>query len=571
MIHGGSDGDGTEMGAGPLLGLLAAPGVLQCMLMLEKYSSLLDWFRGRRGVDLLMISAPEKYMFAAISMAVTGIVVALKWDRILPDAQDYINLAPLPVRPRTIFAANVGAMGIAACVIAVTVNSLPLLLFPAMVSSAAVDGSIATFEFFAVHAVCMLLASVFAFAAVLAVLGAVSAILPAGMCAAWAGPIRAVVLIACTGLLLGAFQAGPMLRMVTAAPDSALVWLPPMWFTGLYQMMQHRGPAAIARLAPLAWQSTAAALVLLTVCYGVSYARRFRATVEIGGPASSRTLATLLVWLLDHFLTARKSFDRAVCRFAFRGLVRLEEHRLALLVPFGLGWLLAGQYMVMAPGHTGATAASVHSAMLAAPLIPAYLAVLGVRVGIDMPASVPANWLFRHTLDAESHSVRSALRHLAMTIAGVLVVLPAMAGWTYAMGPGGALLHASCMLVLILVHTEVLFRKHARLPFTCALPPFREKLPATIAVHFLGMLLFVSGGGALQAWIARSPIRFLYVVAGAAALAWWNESELRRDRADGDPNTVLSFEHHDDGALATISLMDAGPAPGSRWSPGTEQ
>ncbi|MBL8230733.1 MAG: hypothetical protein JNL98_19730 [Bryobacterales bacterium] len=571
MIHGGSDADGTDLGAGPLLGLLAAPGVLQCLLMVEKYSSLLDWIRGRQGVDLLVISAPEKYMFAAISIAVTGIVVALKWDRILPDAQDYINLAPLPVRPRTIFAANVTAMGIAACVIALTVNSMPLLLFPAMVSSAAADGSIGTLEFFAVHALCMLMASVFAFAAALAVLGAASAILPARVCAAWAGPIRAVLLIACTALLLGALQAGPMMRMIVATPGSYVRWLPPMWFTGLYQTMQDRGPVAIARLAPLAWQSLLAAILMLTVCYGVSYARRFRATVEISAPASSRPLATVLLWLLDHLLLARNSFDRAVCHFAFRGLLRLDEHRLALLVPFGLGWLLAAQYIAVASGRTGATAASIHSAMLAAPLIPAYLVVLGVRIGIDMPASVPANWMFRHILHADSCPVRSALRHLAMTIATLFAVLPSLAAWAYAIGPGTALLQASCMLVLILLHAEVVFRKHSRLPFTCALPPFREKLPATIGVHFLGMLLFVSGGGALQTWIGRSPIHLFYVVAGAAALLWWNESELRRDREDGDPNTVLSFEHHDDGALATISLTDAAPASRAPWRPGNQQ
>src|SRR5271157_392020 len=66
--------------------------------MLNNYSSLLNWFRGRLHEDLLIASAPDKYLFLSIAMGITGIVTVLKWDRTLPDSQDYLNLAPLPLR-----------------------------------------------------------------------------------------------------------------------------------------------------------------------------------------------------------------------------------------------------------------------------------------------------------------------------------------------------------------------------------------------------------------------------------------------------------------------------------------
>src|SRR5690348_8216190 len=91
LVSGGNDPNGEfELGAGTLLGLLAAPGAFTAFLMFDKYSSLLDsyFFRAARNQDYYATSAPDKYLFLSLAMAVTGIVTVLKWDKILPDAQD---------------------------------------------------------------------------------------------------------------------------------------------------------------------------------------------------------------------------------------------------------------------------------------------------------------------------------------------------------------------------------------------------------------------------------------------------------------------------------------------------
>src|SRR5579863_4945245 len=65
----GQDSASTEFefGAGALLGLLAAPGAFGCFLLLDKYSSLLNWLRGRLHQDLLVTSLPDKYMFLSLA------------------------------------------------------------------------------------------------------------------------------------------------------------------------------------------------------------------------------------------------------------------------------------------------------------------------------------------------------------------------------------------------------------------------------------------------------------------------------------------------------------------------
>src|SRR5262245_1432661 len=108
LVRGGQDDASSELdlGAGALLGLLATPGALASILMMERYSTLLDspFFRNRK-VDYYASSVNDKHLFLCIAMAVAGIVTVLKWDRILPDQQDYLNLAPLPVASRRILLA----------------------------------------------------------------------------------------------------------------------------------------------------------------------------------------------------------------------------------------------------------------------------------------------------------------------------------------------------------------------------------------------------------------------------------------------------------------------------------
>jgi hypothetical protein len=59
----------VELGAGALLGLLAAPGAFQSFLMLDKYSTFLNWMRGRLHADIFLTSVEDKYLFLSMAMA----------------------------------------------------------------------------------------------------------------------------------------------------------------------------------------------------------------------------------------------------------------------------------------------------------------------------------------------------------------------------------------------------------------------------------------------------------------------------------------------------------------------
>ena len=240
----------VELGVGALLGLLTAPGAMASFMLLDKYSSLLNWIRGRLHQDIYIISIPDKYMFIAVAMAVTGIVTVLKWDRILPDAQDYLNLAPLPIRPRSILLANAAAIAIAVLIFAIDVNAVPSILFPLFVVSAAPPGAANFLQFTAVHALCVVSASLFTFCAVFALLGTVSALLPREAFRACSFWLRGIFLLAFLLLLIsGVTGPAGLFRTLYVDPHSPVRFLPSLWFVGIYQVLQHRSSPMMAALA----------------------------------------------------------------------------------------------------------------------------------------------------------------------------------------------------------------------------------------------------------------------------------------------------------------------------------
>ncbi len=174
---GDSDAEGLDLGIGLVLTLLAMPGGFVSLLLLNKYGTFLQWLRGTTNVDPLLVALPDEYFFIVLSMTVTGAVAVWRWDAIFPDRRDYMNLVPLPISTRTIFFANLVAVLFLVGLVAFDVNAASCILFPAVVG--ATQSKFLFFVKFAVvHAIGVLLASVFAFFAVFSIIGLLMAVLP---------------------------------------------------------------------------------------------------------------------------------------------------------------------------------------------------------------------------------------------------------------------------------------------------------------------------------------------------------------------------------------------------------
>ena len=517
----------VQMGTGALLGLLAMPGAMTSFILLDKYSTFLSWLRGHLNQDVFVVSAPDKYLFLALGMAITGIVTVLKWDKILPDAQDYLNLAPLPIQPRAVLAANAVAIAIAAVVFAIDVNGIPAILFPLFVTTAGELHFGDFLGFAAVHAACMMLASLFTFGAVFAILGAISAVLPREAFRAASSWLRGVFLVAFLMLLVSGV-AGPvvLLRALGKDPHSPARFLPSLWFLGLYQVWQNRPQAVMTALARNVAPGLLAVLLLVILSYGLSYRRRFAAVQEGGRRPSEQRASMALLWCLDLFAARADGFVRAAHRFTVRALLRSESHRLCVAVALGVGWLAAWQ-----------------SGPLAAPFAAAYILILGLRFAFELPAGVPAAWLFRVVLDPREHGTLPVARRVIFSFLTPLVLLPAFALAWWSNGVVVALLHLLYLCALAICLTELQLSGFRKIPLTCPTPGFRDHLLMLCLVQFLGFEFFTRGGFAMEQWMLDAPWRLLFVPLAMAGAWYWKRQRLRDAREAGELEEGLTFDN----------------------------
>jgi hypothetical protein len=214
IFHGGerSNPGDLDLGFGVVLGMLALPGVLASLFLMDKYGSLFQVLRGDLNFDPYAASLPDEYFFIVLSMVVSASVAVWKWDSLFPDRRDYSNLAPLPISHRSFLLANLCALGILATVLSIDVNAASTLLFPAVVANS--RSSVSFYALFlGAHFVGVSIASVFGFLFVLCVLGALIWILPPRFFHRFSMYSRFAIVVALLALIATSFALSPLINL----------------------------------------------------------------------------------------------------------------------------------------------------------------------------------------------------------------------------------------------------------------------------------------------------------------------------------------------------------------------
>ena len=396
LFSGNGEG-GLELGAGTVLALLAAPGAFVSILLLDKYSGLLRFFRGNHNFDPYAASVPDQYFFLTFSMAITGIVTVLKWDSIFPDRRDYMNLAPLPIATRRIFLANITAIVLIAVAFAVDVNAVSSLFFP-MVVTMEEPKFAAYVQFARAHFAGVLLASLFVSFAMFALIGALMVLLPDSIFRRISIYVRVLVVILLLGLLCSTFAVAPLLGTLHAGDPSFLRWLPPVWFLGLSRTILGKADAGLTQVGTIGLWAAIAVAILAPLVYVLSYYRYFiRIPETLDTTLRSRAPRILLPMRMMDLVVLRSAYERATYRFAMKTLLRNDRHSLIFGGFAGLGIVIASQTLLSAVNQKPAPSPS--AAMISVPFTLAYFLICGLRFVFDLPAELRANWVHRVILD----------------------------------------------------------------------------------------------------------------------------------------------------------------------------
>ncbi len=548
-FHGSGESDEGELGAsmGVILSLLPLPGAFYSIFLFDKYGTFFQWLRGAGGMDLLTAALPDEYFFIVFSMVMTGVVAVWRWDSIFPDRRDYANLVALPIAMRNIFLANLVAILVVTVVLAVDVNAASVLLFPLVVSA-----SQDTFSFFAhfvwVHAFTVVLSSIFSFFAVLVTVGLLMVTLPYAMFRRISLYVRSAIIAGLVALLSTSFAVPAMIE----TPESMVRFLPPVWFLGLCQSIRGRATPALALLGRVALIGSGMIIVAGVVVYVLSYRRcfvRIPETVDII-PINNRAHLPWLFRALDRTILTTP-FERAGYRFIMKTLLRSEHHGLVLGGFFGLGIVIASEFLFASFNGKNFAAGSLPSpAVLAVPLILSYCILLGVRFVFEIPIELKGNWIFQISLNKTQHECAPLARKVIMTFVLPWVLAIGLPLYGYLWGWRVGLVQTLVVIVWSLLLAEVLLLRFRKLPFTCSYPPFRDSAIVLVLAYVLGFFVFVILTSNLEHWALLNPLLMAWFVA-VALVAWYVLSRLKQEAREID--NELIFEEN---ARAGFELLD---------------
>lgn len=418
------DAGEIEFGLGAALALLATPGVFLAIGLLDKYSSLLRWFRGKPVyVDPLPRAFADGYTLLLFSMSVTALVTIWKWDRILPDAVDRLNLGPLPVSQRRVFLASLTAIAMVVGVFILDVNAGSLIVYPMVVMAERMFSEF--LRLLIAHLVAVGAGSVFAFCACFSVMGVLMLVIPARVFPAVSVLARAVL-------------AGGVLAMWVTGVG------PARWFRAMYYPLS--GLEGDAWLAVLA---LAASIGVALAAYAFGYRRGMEGRLA----RESRPLRFSLRW-------GATPIERAAFPFTLRGLWRDEA--LSLLVVSA----------VMTSIVVGVRARS----WTYVPLYVGYAMTVSVYVAMQSAVLPASNWIFRLLAVGVDDAMYRVARRVICLHVGLLVVLPALF-----LAPLVALATACLCFIL----TEALLFDFRAIPFTLRPEGFRN---TRVLHMFLGVI-----------------------------------------------------------------------------------
>ena len=304
-------------------------------------------------------------------------------------------------------------------------------------------------------------------------------------------------------------------------------------------------------------EGVAIAFVVMAFSYLFSLRRTFSGVAEESAKPPAWGLSSLVAKSLDWFSPARAPFQRACHRFVIRGLLRSDAHCLVIGAAAGLGFVLAVETVADSLARSAHMAGSAPmSSLLSPPLIVGYLLICGLRFAFELPAALPANWVFRAVLmqtDIEAAQTAQVARNVILSFLTPLVFVPCLIWYSVVIGPRLAALHTLYVLALSLLLIDVLLFGFRRIPLTCPSPPFRNHLIVLCLLYALGFIAFTSVAADLEHWMLRAPWRFLYVCP-AVALAYWGIKRWLQKNRESDPR--LAFEAAAASAIVTLDLSN---------------
>jgi hypothetical protein len=524
------------------LGLLATPGLFVPLLLLPL---LMDPDVAR--------SWEIKVIFVFFSMLVMGVLCVLEWDALMLDHRDQTILMPLPVRPRTIFAAKFAALAVFLTIFSVDVNAGSILLLPPLEAQGRTAGLLNLVRYGVAHAAGTIGASAFTFLSFVALQGILINICKPK----WFRRIStAIQVISVLGILASLFFFPAIVDEMPRwkAEGAALIWyFPPMWFVGICEVMQGTADPVFQSLARTGLNGLAIAGVSLTVAYVVAYGRYTRASLEGAVDASRRTAdpwRVVRMAAVRRFL--RNPLQRATFRFSMQTIFRSSKHRLILSAYVGTGLALVleeSAALGLERGQAWRPAQQV--AMLSLPLVISFFLLSGMRFIFNIPSELSSNWVFQVTERREKAHYLAGVRKCMVVLVVMPVAFAVTLVYPFLFDGETALVHAAYCSLLALIMVEALLWRLEKLPFTCSYVPGRVPVVALLTSYWISFMLYTHLMAYLECEMLHSRLATAICLSGLLS-AWCGLAAYRKRKRQ--ESLGFLFHQEPEPVVCTLNL-----------------
>lgn len=523
------------------LALLAVFFFWASELMLFKYHFVPDIGR----------SWQEKNYVFTLMMLVFGVVTLLEWDVLFPDRRDFLNLTPLPVRLRTLFAAKLASLALFTAAFSTAMMSLSSVLFSIYLTQWRADTVALAVRYVAAHLLAGFAACFAVFFAVVLLQVLLAAVLPEEIYRRATLVVR-FALIAVFVFLLLSFVAAPSvvgqafrdLELLKEARHPFVFRFPPLWFVGLYEVLLGTRDAVFEAQARTAGLALALSFAAFLGSSALSYRRHVLKTLEV------RKRRPVFFGFREGVRRAidaaffRRPEERAVRGFFFDTIRSSPRHRMSLVYYLAVG---AAMLFGLLAANRGSlrSLTPVNGLFLVLPILVAATVVAGVRVVADRPASLEANWVFRLTETGRPGFYASGLKKAVLLGYVVPLFLAVFALHAILWDGRTAALHAAFGFVVSGLVVDGAFFRYPKVPFACSWVPGRLKLQFTAVPILIGVLLSGTALAVVEKSILAVPARgFVFLAVAAAAWAALREGNRRFYRSSG-----LLFDEEPEPAL----------------------
>jgi hypothetical protein len=491
----------------------------------------------------------DRFLFISASMAISALAALIVWDALSLETRDAAILGPLPLSARTIIRAKLAAVVVFAAVLALALNAVPSVLYPAFLTinmrGMSVGGLL---RLIAAHATTMVLASLFGFFGILAMRGILRLVFrESGFARVSTAVQSALVVFSVVALLLAPTVRATGLRdWVAGVVPARWPAVPVLWFLGINETVtgdivvgtpvvvpgRLKLPAVLKReddasratyrelkppfaaLARRAWLSLPLVVVLAIASF--LWNNRRLPDRSVGGHGVGSTHP--IIRRIAERLTQEDPEFQAGFFFTFQTLARSAPHRTIVAISLAAGLALPVITLVRS-GIQTVGIPSMDVGFFALHVMVLLALIAGFRYAVTVPAELGSNWTIRMAWLGDERGYLAGTKSAGVVVLVILPLLALLPLHVVLFGPTTAVFHSLFGFLIALATLDGVFLGYRKLPFACSHVPIENpKLlwPAAAA----SFLLVTYGFAYLERFALQTPTRaaVLCAILGAIVL-----------------------------------------------------